>query len=145
MILKEYVLKNISFHLNNSRYQDTDAFFDSNTGMPATNSQKAAAVLMLEENTHILPAGNVNTGNTIARRLTQDSLKHDKIKKCTVIMPKLDLEHVKVWCLFHNQHDCPCHTYKNPTDFAPDLNKSRNVAKRTLGNNFVTRKGGPER
>ena len=112
--------------------------------MPATNSQKAAAVLMLEENTHILPATS-NTGNPVARRLTQDSLKHDKIKKCTVIMPKLDLDHVKVWCLFHNQHDCPCHTYKNPTDFAPDLNKSRNVARRTLGNNFVTRKGGPER
>ena len=40
------------------RYQDTDAFFDSSTGMPATNAQKAAAVMMLEENTHIVPGNS---------------------------------------------------------------------------------------
>ena len=126
-----------------SRYQDTDAFFDSNTGMPATNAQKAAAVLMLEENTHILPANHPATtsGTPMTRRLTQDSLKHDKIKKCTVIMPMLpDLnEHVKLWCLYHNQYDCPCHNYKNPLDYGPDINKSRNVARRTLGNNFKSK------
>ena len=89
-----------------SRYQDTDAFFDSATGMPATNAQKAAAVLMLEENTQIVPASGLNT---TARRMTQDSLKHEKIKKCAVIMPRLDLDmDIKLWCLFHNCHDCPC-------------------------------------
>ena len=58
------------------------------TGMPATNAQKAAAaVLMLEENTQILPANTMTTphGTPMTRRLTQDSLKHDKIKKCMYI------------------------------------------------------------
>ena len=55
-------------------------------------------------------------------------------------MPKLDLGEVKVWCLYHLQHDCPCHQLKNPLDYGPDINKSRNVAKRTLGNNFKTKK-----
>ena len=157
------ILREINFV--SFRYQDTDAFFDSSTGMPATNAQKAAAVMMLEENTHIVPgipeypfclhlaqsqlivynlsfsAGTPNTGTSaVTRRLTQDSLKHEKIKKCTVIMPKLDLGEVKVWCLYHLQHDCPCHQLKNPLDYGPDINKSRNVAKRTLGNNFKTKK-----
>ena len=88
-----------------------------------------------------LSAGTPNTGTSaVTRRLTQDSLKHEKIKKCTVIMPKLDLGEVKVWCLYHLQHDCPCHQLKNPLDYGPDINKSRNVAKRTLGNNFKTKK-----
>ena len=111
--------------------------------MPATNAQKAAAVLMLEENTHILPAtpGATSHGTPMTRRLTQDSLKHDKIKKCTVIMPMLpDLnEHVKIWCLYHNQYECPCHNYKNPLDYGPDINQSRNVARRSLGNNFKSK------
>lgn len=123
-----------------SRYQDTDAFFDSATGMPATSSQKAAAVLMLEEATQILPASGL-PANSSTRRLTQDSLKHEKIKKCAVIMPRLDLDpNIKLWCLFHNQHDCPCFQLKNPLDHGPDLNVSRNVAKRTLGSNFKTKK-----
>ena len=113
------------------------------TGMPATNAQKAAAVLMLEENTHILPAtpGATSHGTPMTRRLTQDSLKHDKIKKCTVIMPMLpDLnEHVKIWCLYHNQYECPCHNYKNPLDYGPDINQSRNVARRSLGSNFKSK------
>ena len=123
-----------------SRYQDTDAFFDSATGMPATSSQKAAAVLMLEENTQILPASGLST-STSARRLTQDSLKHEKIKKCAVIMPRLDLDvNIKLWCLYHNQHECPCFKLKNPLEYGPDLNVSRNVAKRSLGGNFKTTK-----
>ena len=123
-----------------SRYQDTDAFFDSATGMPATSSQKAAAVLMLEDTTQILPASGI-PANSSTRRLTQDSLKHEKIKKCAVIMPRLDLDpNIKLWCLYHNQHDCPCFKLKNPLDHGPDLNISRNVAKRTLGSNFKTKK-----
>ena len=123
-----------------SRYQDTDAFFDSATGMPATSAQKAAAVLMLEENTQIVPASGLQVNST-ARRLTQDSLKHEKIKKCAVIMPRLNLDpQIKLWCLYHNQHECPCFKLKNPLDFGPDLNKSRNVAKRSLGKNFKTQK-----
>ena len=41
-----------------SRYQDTDAFFDSATGMPATSAQKAAAVLMSDSE------NNQNTQNS---------------------------------------------------------------------------------
>merc|ERR1711997_326748 len=85
-----------------SRYQDTDAFFDSATGMPATNAQKAAAVLMSADSENnqnaqnaISPDSNVHSGtaqiNTTNRRLTQEGLKHEKIKKCTVIMPRLEL------------------------------------------------------
>ena len=77
-----------------SRYQDTDAFFDSATGMPATSAQKAAAALMsAEENSsnHMAKqtpsGGNIvsNSGqiNATTRRLTQEGLKYEKIKKCT--------------------------------------------------------------
>ena len=52
--------------------------------------------------------------NTTTRRLTQEGLKYEKIKKCTVIMPRLDLnlDELKPWCLFHNVHGCPCEKYK---------------------------------
>lgn len=82
-----------------SRYQDTDAFFDSATGLPATSAQKAAAVLLLEENTTVLP---VNNAKSMTRRLTQEGLKHERIKKCAVIMPRLDIneDSIKVCITF---------------------------------------------
>ena len=57
-------------------------------------------------------------------------------------MPRLDLnfEDLKPWCLYHNVHGCPCEKYKDPLEFGPDVNVSRNFAKRTLGNKFKTRK-----
>ncbi len=132
-----------------SRYQDTDAFFDTTTGMPATSSQKAA--MMMEggynEDSTIAPASALTPGSAAgtssasARRMTQEGLKRDQIKKCTVIMPRLDVpDETSAWCLFHNVHGCPCSEYRNPLDYGPDVNRSRNVAKRSLGNNFKTAK-----
>merc|ERR1719318_1774932 len=44
-----------------------------------------------------------------------------------------------VWCMYHCQYSCPCYKYKNPLDFAPDVESgARNVAKRSLGNKFTT-------
>jgi hypothetical protein len=131
-----------------SRYQDTDAFFDPSTGMPATVSQKAAAALMIagggehpEMGHPVHPAIALTpTGSaTTMRRMTQEGIKSDRIKKCTVIMPRLEVpEGTKAWCMFHNQHECPCEKYKFPLEFGPDVNASRNVSKRTLGGNFKT-------
>lgn len=42
--------------------------------------------------------------------------------------------------MFHNQYECPCSKYKSPLEYGPDLNASRNVARRTLGNKFISRK-----
>ena len=56
-------------------------------------------------------------------------------------MPRLDinLEELKPWCLFHNVHGCPCDKYKDPLEYGPDVNTSRNVARRSIGNKFKTK------
>lgn len=56
-------------------------------------------------------------------------------------MPRLDinLEDLKPWCLFHNVHGCPCDKYKDPLEYGPDVNTSRNVARRSIGNKFKTK------
>ena len=60
---------------------------------------------------------------------------------CPVIMPRLDinLDELKPWCLFHNVHGCPCDKYKDPLEYGPDVNTSRNVARRSIGNKFKTK------
>ena len=41
---------------------------------------------------------------------------------CTVIVPLVNLpKSCAVWCLYHAQYSCPCSKYKNPLDFAPDI------------------------
>jgi len=59
---------------------------------------------------------------------------------CTVILPMVTLPPTcSVWCMYHAQYSCPCYKYKNPLDFGPDVDTgARNMAKRTLGNNFIT-------
>ena len=81
----------------------SDAFFDSATGMPATSAQKAAAVLMSEQENNLnnlqnspdKQAGNLdvphNAAATTNRRLTQEGLKYEKIKKCTGINYLIDI------------------------------------------------------
>ena len=73
----------------------SDAFFDSATGMPATSAQKAAAVLMSEQENNLNNLQNSpekqadvpqNAAATTNRRLTQEGLKYEKIKKCTGII-----------------------------------------------------------
>ena len=54
------------------------------------------------------------------------------------MLPDLN-DHVKIWCLYHNQYECPCHNYKNPLEYGPDINKSRNVARRSLGSHFKSK------
>ena len=75
--------------------------------MPATNAQKAAAVLMSDSENNqnaqnsLSPANNVQTTaqiNTATRRLTQEGLKYEKIKKCTGNI-FLDFFHI-ILCLF---------------------------------------------
>ncbi len=44
----------------------------------------------------------------------------------------------EVWCMFHFAYACPCHTFRNPLEYAPD--QVRNVAKRSIGGRFMTRK-----
>ena len=65
--------------------------------MPATSAQKAAAVLMSEQENNLnnlqnspdKQANNLdvpqNAAATTNRRLTQEGLKYEKIKKCTGI------------------------------------------------------------
>ena len=57
-------------------------------------------------------------------------------------MPRLDInmEELKLWCLYHNVHGCPCDKYKDPLEYGPDVNTSRNVARRSIGNKFKTNK-----
>ena len=62
--------------------------------MPATSAQKAAAVLMSEQENNLNDLQNSpdkqadvpqNAAATTNRRLTQEGLKYEKIKKCTGI------------------------------------------------------------
>ena len=57
-------------------------------------------------------------------------------------MPRLDLnlEDMKPWCMYHNVHNCPCDKYKDPLEYGPDVNASRNVSKRSIGPRFKTKK-----
>jgi len=66
---------------------------------------------------------------------------------CTVILPMVSLPPTcSVWCMYHGQYSCPCYKYKNPLDYAPDVETgARNVAKRTLGNKFTTGVSRPTR
>ena len=63
--------------------------------MPATSAQKAAAVLMSEQENNLNNLQNSpekqadvpqNAAATTNRRLTQEGLKYEKIKKCTGII-----------------------------------------------------------
>ena len=60
----------------------------------------------------------------------EDSLEdaYDKLRKlndlqpCTVIVPLVNLPaSTSIWCMYHAQYSCPCSKYKNPLDFAPDI------------------------
>ena len=121
-----------------SRYQDTDAF-------------DASGVIDISKcDDQELIDGDSDVGERIAvpaieerqaKRLKVEHLKEETIKKCTVLLPRIDLpETVQPWCMYHCQHSCPCSKFRNPLDFGPDLTASRNVAKRTLGGNFKTAK-----
>ena len=66
--------------------------------MPATSAQKAAAVLMSEQENNLNNLQNSpdkqadvpqNAAATTNRRLTQEGLKYEKIKKCTGIIIQL--------------------------------------------------------
>ena len=71
--------------------------------MPATSAQKAAAVLMSEQENNLnnlqnspdKQANNLdvpqNAAATTNRRLTQEGLKYEKIKKCTGINYLIDI------------------------------------------------------
>ena len=121
-----------------SRYHDTDAF-------------DASGVIDISKcDDQELIDGDSDVGERIAvpaieerqaKRLKVEHLKEETIKKCTVLLPRIDLpETVQPWCMYHCQHSCPCSKFRNPLDFGPDLTASRNVAKRTLGGNFKTAK-----
>jgi len=72
--------------------------------------------------------------------------EYEKLRKaeclipCTVILPMVSIPPTcSVWCMYHCQYSCPCYKYKNPLDYAPDVQSgTRNVAKRSLGNKFTT-------
>eukprot|EP00090_Calanus_glacialis_P009738 TRINITY_DN18135_c0_g1_i1.p1 TRINITY_DN18135_c0_g1~~TRINITY_DN18135_c0_g1_i1.p1 ORF type:complete len:2159 (-),score=869.91 TRINITY_DN18135_c0_g1_i1:100-6576(-) len=72
--------------------------------------------------------------------------EYDRLRKaeclipCTVILPMVSIPLTcSVWCMYHCQYSCPCYKFKNPLDYAPDVQTgTRNVAKRTLGNKFST-------
>jgi len=72
--------------------------------------------------------------------------EYEKLRKaeclipCTVILPMVNIPPTcSVWCMYHCQYSCPCYKYKNPLDYAPDVeSETRNVAKRSLGNKFTT-------
>ena len=53
---------------------------------------------------------------------------YDKLRRsrdlipCTVIVPLVNLpSSTNIWCMYHAQYSCPCNKYKNPLDFAPDI------------------------
>ena len=62
-----------------------------------------------------------------------DDDDYDKLRRkagadlipCTVIMPMVNLPtNTSIWCMYHAQYSCPCSKYKNPLDFAPDIESS---------------------
>ena len=41
---------------------------------------------------------------------------------CTVIVPLVNLPlSTSIWCMYHAQYACPCSKFRNPLDFAPDI------------------------
>merc|ERR1719209_2148116 len=65
----------------------------------------------------------------------------EDIVPCTVVIPKVSLpKSCAVWCMYHCQYSCPCYKLRNPLDYGPDRSGSRNMAKRSLGNKFTTRR-----
>jgi hypothetical protein len=59
--------------------------------------------------------------------------------QCLSFVVQIDLPaSTEVWCMYHCAYSCPCHSYRNPLEYAPD--RARNVAKRSIGGRFVTRK-----
>ena len=67
--------------------------------------------------------------------------KSEDIVPCTVVIPKVSLpKSCAVWCMYHCQYSCPCYKLRNPLDYGPDRSGSRNMAKRSLGNKFTTRR-----
>ena len=65
----------------------------------------------------------------------------EDIVACTVVIPKVCLpKSCAVWCMYHCQYSCPCYKLRNPLDYGPDRSGSRNMAKRSLGNKFTTRR-----
>ena len=118
-----------------SRYQDTDAF-DAPGGI---GGGKVDDELDQIEGAHIavVPIAEEHQ----AKRLKVEHLKDETIKKCTVLVPRVELPAtVKPWCMYHCVHSCPCNKFKNPLDHGPDLTASRNVAKRSIGGQFKTSK-----
>eukprot|EP00092_Neocalanus_flemingeri_P016630 GFUD01017991.1.p1 GENE.GFUD01017991.1~~GFUD01017991.1.p1 ORF type:complete len:2163 (+),score=717.19 GFUD01017991.1:64-6552(+) len=73
--------------------------------------------------------------------------KSECLIPCTVILPMVSLPPTcSIWCMYHCQYSCPCYKYKNPLDYAPDVQTgARNVAKRSLGNKFTTGVNRPTR
>ena len=65
-----------------------------------------------------------------AERLRAAALAEETVRSCCVLVPLIALpEETRVWCLFHCQYDCPCKTYRNPLDYAPDRNIRRAMPK----------------
>ena len=128
-----------------SRYQDTDAF-EAAIVLGQIGDSKIEEFGQIEgpEGQIIIAPGISGvcvTEERHAKRLKTEHLREETIKKCTVIVPRLDLPtSVRVWCIFHCTYNCPCDKYKDPLDFGPDLSASRNVAKRTIGGHFKTSK-----
>ena len=70
-----------------------------------------------------------------------DKLRQDLIP-CTVIVPLVNLpKNTNIWCLYHAQYSCPCSKYKNPLDFAPDIETG---ARGFHGQNIQNEKEGPD-
>ena len=41
---------------------------------------------------------------------------------CSVIVPLVNLPSTtNIWCMYHAQYSCPCSKFRNPLDFAPDI------------------------
>jgi len=92
-----------------SRYQDTDAF-DASGVIDVSKGDDHEHVEGDEGETVAAPV----TEERQAKRLKVEHLKEETIKKCTVLIPRLEIpDTVKPWCMYHCQHACPCSKFRN--------------------------------
>ncbi|XP_040563596.1 uncharacterized protein [Lepeophtheirus salmonis] len=110
-----------------TRYQDTDALTLESASQDFMS--KSEDVFNLDT---ILVPGKENP-NIV--KMISNGIRDGVSRKCTVLVPKINLSNldisVKPWCMYHCRHSCPCFKFENPLDYAPDLSKSRNVARRS--------------
>jgi hypothetical protein len=90
-----------------SRYQDTDAF-DTSLIMDTLDLRKPDNFAQVEglEGRHPQHLGVASvrscSDDRNLKRLKMEHLNEETIKKCTVIIPRLDLPcSVKPWCMYH--------------------------------------------